>query len=259
MAVAGMAEVQLGQLASERASDAEVKAFGQMMVTDHSRANDELKQVASQLNVTLPTQLDSKHRDLAERLSKLRGADFDRQYMNAMVQGHQEVAAKLRTRAGNTGSASAGQGAGEHAGASTAGSRAGSTVGSGAGSTAGSGAGSTAGSGAGSTVGSGAGSTAGSGAGSTAGSGAGSAAGSGAGSSAGSGGGSRVGADADSRNTPGSTPGAAGTQGSTSRQHESQVGSSGGEQALTQWASKTLPAVQQHLQRAQALQQKVSK
>src|SRR5688572_22070456 len=73
MAVAGMAEVQLGKMSADRASDSGVKAFGRMMVTDHSRANDELKRVASQLNVTLPMQLDQKHRDLADRLSKLQG------------------------------------------------------------------------------------------------------------------------------------------------------------------------------------------
>ena len=113
LAIAGMAEVQLGKLATERAANADVKAFGQMMVTDHSKAGDELKQVASQLNVQPPTQLDPKHRDLADRLSKLQGAAFDRAYMDAMVQGHQEVLAKLRARSTNphaAGTAAGGQG-----------------------------------------------------------------------------------------------------------------------------------------------------
>lgn len=113
LAIAGMAEVQLGKLATERAASADVKAFGQMMVMDHSKAGDELKQVASQLNVQPPTQLDPKHRDLAERLSKLQGAAFDRAYMDAMVQGHQEVLAKLRARSTNphaAGTAAGGQG-----------------------------------------------------------------------------------------------------------------------------------------------------
>lgn len=96
MAVVGMAEVQLGRMAAERASDPGVKAFGQMMVTDHTQAGNELKQVASQMNVSLPTQIDGKHRELADKLSKLQGGSFDREYINAMVQGHQEVAAKLR-------------------------------------------------------------------------------------------------------------------------------------------------------------------
>jgi putative membrane protein len=101
MAIAGMAEVQLGKLATERAASAEVKAFGQTMVKDHSQANDELKNAASQVNAQLPTQLDQKHQALADRLSKLQGAPFDREYMTAMVQGHEEVAGRLRARAVN--------------------------------------------------------------------------------------------------------------------------------------------------------------
>src|SRR6185436_8447169 len=100
MAVVGMAEVQLGRMAAERASDSGVKAFGQMMVTDHTQAGNELKQVASQMGVSLPTQIDAKHRALADKLSKLQGSAFDREYINAMVEGHQEVAGKLRARTG---------------------------------------------------------------------------------------------------------------------------------------------------------------
>jgi putative membrane protein len=99
MAVAGMAEVELGKMASERGSSPEIKEFGELMVKDHSKANDELKQIASELAVTPPAELDKKHRDLADKLSKLQGAEFDREYASAMVNGHQEVASKLRSRA----------------------------------------------------------------------------------------------------------------------------------------------------------------
>jgi putative membrane protein len=98
MTIAGMTEVQLGKMATERAASADVKAFGQMMVKDHSKAGDELKQVASQLTIQQPAQLDQKHKDLVDKLSKLQGAEFDREYMNAMVQGHQEVLGKVRAR-----------------------------------------------------------------------------------------------------------------------------------------------------------------
>ena len=74
----------------------DVKAFGQMMVKDHTRANTEVTQIAKQLNVTPPTHLDMKHRELIDRLSKLKGAEFDREYVTAMVMGHEEVSAKLR-------------------------------------------------------------------------------------------------------------------------------------------------------------------
>jgi predicted outer membrane protein len=101
LAIAGMTEVRLGELAAERAQSADVKAFGQMMVKDHTQAGNELMQIAKQSNIPWPTQLDQKHRDLVDRLSKLQGAAFDREYMNAMVSGHQEVANELRARAGN--------------------------------------------------------------------------------------------------------------------------------------------------------------
>jgi putative membrane protein len=84
----GMAEVEMGRLATERASNPAVKQFGQRMVDDHSKANDELKQVAARKGVTLPTALDSEHRDKMERLSKLSGAAFDREYMKEMVADH---------------------------------------------------------------------------------------------------------------------------------------------------------------------------
>src|SRR5262245_15976469 len=102
MTIANLAEVQLGKLASERAINADVKSFGQMMVKDHSQANQDLAQVAAQLKVKPTTELDQKHKDLAAKLSKLQGAEFDREYISAMVQGHQEVAGQLEARAGTS-------------------------------------------------------------------------------------------------------------------------------------------------------------
>jgi len=100
MAIAGNAEVQLGQLASQHAASPDVKAFGEMMVKDHTKANDELKPIAQKLGITPPTELDAMHNALADKLSKLHGAAFDREYMNAMVQGHTEVLAKLKAQTG---------------------------------------------------------------------------------------------------------------------------------------------------------------
>jgi putative membrane protein len=84
----GLAEVQLGQLAADKASSDEVKKFGQRMVTDHSKANDELKSLAQQKNITLPTDLDAKDKATHDRLSKLSGAAFDRAYMQHMLADH---------------------------------------------------------------------------------------------------------------------------------------------------------------------------
>jgi putative membrane protein len=108
MTVANLAEVQLGQMASERAMNPDVKAFAQMMVRDHTRANEELSKAASQLNIQPPTQIDQEHRALMDRLSKLQGAEFDREYMAAMAKGHQQVLEELRSftaGAGPTGTA----------------------------------------------------------------------------------------------------------------------------------------------------------
>jgi putative membrane protein len=97
--IANLAEVRLGELASEHAENPDVKAFGQMMVKDHTEANKELAQVAAQAKVTPPTELDQRHRAMADRLSKLKGAAFDREYIRTMVQAHEQVAGQLRSRA----------------------------------------------------------------------------------------------------------------------------------------------------------------
>ena len=100
MGAKGVAEVKLGQLAADRATNPEVKKFGQQMVADHSKANDELKKVASEMNIQLPSQPDDEHQELLDRLSKLKGAEFDREFMQAMVDGHEEVADELERHAG---------------------------------------------------------------------------------------------------------------------------------------------------------------
>jgi putative membrane protein len=86
----GMAEVELGKLAAEKASNNEVKQFGQRMVDDHGKANNELKSLASSKNITLPNELDAKDKAVRDRLSKLSGAAFDRAYMQAMLRDHRK-------------------------------------------------------------------------------------------------------------------------------------------------------------------------
>lgn len=88
-ALGGMAEVELGRLASTKAANAEVKSFGQMMVTDHSKANDELKALAAKKGWQLPTALDSSHRATLDDLRNRVGADFDREYVEEMVEDHE--------------------------------------------------------------------------------------------------------------------------------------------------------------------------
>lgn len=89
-AVGGIAEVEFGRLAQDRAESREVKQFAQRMVTDHSRVNDQLKTLAQNKNVTLPTELDATHKATREKLDSLRGAAFDRAYMDEMRKDHRK-------------------------------------------------------------------------------------------------------------------------------------------------------------------------
>jgi putative membrane protein len=86
----GMAEVELGKLASERASNDAVKQFGKRMADDHGKAGEELKKLAQGKGLTPPTELDGKHARLRDKLAKLSGADFDRAYVNEMVKDHKK-------------------------------------------------------------------------------------------------------------------------------------------------------------------------
>src|SRR5262245_19167477 len=83
-----LAEVKLGKLAEQRAASDGVKQFGKRMATDHQKAYDELKQLASQKGVMMPTALDRTNQALYDRLATLSVAAFDRAYMTEMVKDH---------------------------------------------------------------------------------------------------------------------------------------------------------------------------
>ncbi len=95
----GMAEVELGKLAADKATSNEVKQFGQKMVEDHGKANDQLKSLAQIKNITLPADLSAKDKALHDRLSMLSGPAFDRAYMHAMVTDHTKDVNEFRTEA----------------------------------------------------------------------------------------------------------------------------------------------------------------
>lgn len=88
-AMGGMTEVELGKLAAQKASRDDVKQFGQKMVDDHTKANDQLKQIASKENIPVPDALDSKHQARIDKLSKLSGAAFDKAYIKDQLKDHQ--------------------------------------------------------------------------------------------------------------------------------------------------------------------------
>jgi putative membrane protein len=85
----GIAEVELGQIAQTKAANPEVKNFARMMVEDHTKANTELKSLAAKKNITLPTTMNSGNQATLTELQNLVGADFDREYVAAMVDNHE--------------------------------------------------------------------------------------------------------------------------------------------------------------------------
>lgn len=95
----GLAEVAMGEMAQKRGTHAQVKAFGVRMVNDHTKANGELKRVASTKGVALPTRLDKEQQEHADALGKLSGADFDRAYMEHMVDDHKKDVSNFETAA----------------------------------------------------------------------------------------------------------------------------------------------------------------
>ncbi len=94
----GMLEVQLGRLAVQRGSSAGVKQYGQEMVEEHTRANQELMQLAMQKKVELPTEMSSQNKALTARLSGLSGTSFDTAYKQAMLDSHKQAIALFQAQ-----------------------------------------------------------------------------------------------------------------------------------------------------------------
>jgi putative membrane protein len=86
----GLMEVLAGNLALQKAASADVKSFGQRMVTDHSKANEELSQLATTKGLALPTELDGEEKSMIDHLTSLSGAEFDKAYMAHMVDDHKK-------------------------------------------------------------------------------------------------------------------------------------------------------------------------
>ena len=95
----GLAEVELGKLAMEKASSPDVKQFAQRMIDDHSKANDQLKETAGKDNITIPEAMDKKDEALKKKLERLSGPQFDRAYMTAMVKDHRGDVSEFKDEA----------------------------------------------------------------------------------------------------------------------------------------------------------------
>lgn len=92
----GMAEVKEGQLAADKGANSAVKQFGERMVKDHGKANDELKQLATEKGLTLPEDIGAKNRAGYDKLASLSGAAFDRTYSRQEVKDHEQTIALFR-------------------------------------------------------------------------------------------------------------------------------------------------------------------
>ena len=98
IAIVNMAEIALGKLAADRATAHGVKKFAQMMIHDHTASGDKLTALASDLKLETPSGLDDKHMDQRDKLAKHSGADFDREYASAMIDGHKDLIEQLEPR-----------------------------------------------------------------------------------------------------------------------------------------------------------------
>jgi putative membrane protein len=92
----GLTEVQLGELATKQGSSESVKQFGQKMVDDHGKANDDLKSVATSKGIALPTEPNAAQKATLARLSKLHGAAFDSAYIKEMKTDHKNDVAAFK-------------------------------------------------------------------------------------------------------------------------------------------------------------------
>jgi putative membrane protein len=86
-----MAAVELSRMALDKATDPNIRVFAQMMIDEHGAAGDKLKSVVSGQPFEWPTQLDERRRKTAEELKKNQGGNFDKDYMQAMVEGHRRL------------------------------------------------------------------------------------------------------------------------------------------------------------------------
>jgi putative membrane protein len=87
----GMAEVALSKIAQDKATDPKVKEFAKQMITDHTKANDELKTLASSKNITLPTAPNEEKQKAAAELGSKSGSDFDKAYISQMKKDHDQT------------------------------------------------------------------------------------------------------------------------------------------------------------------------
>jgi putative membrane protein len=100
-AIGGMAEVEFGKLAQQKAQSAAVKDFALRMIEDHSKANDRLTSIAKEAGIAVPDELDPEHQAMRDRLGALSGAEFDLVYLEGQVADHQQTVQLLEYEIGS--------------------------------------------------------------------------------------------------------------------------------------------------------------
>lgn len=104
-ATASLLEVHLGELAEENGGSDQVRRFGRRMVQEHGQANARLAQVVAPMGVALPKELDPRQRNQFARMQRLRGHEFDRAYLQAVIHAHEDEVARFRKQADASGNA----------------------------------------------------------------------------------------------------------------------------------------------------------
>jgi putative membrane protein len=100
-AAGGMEEVDLGNAVKDKASDQQVKDFANKMVTDHTKANDELQALMSQKGLNAPSAIPAKDKAKDDKLKAKSGADLDKAYMADMVKDHDKDVKEFQDEASN--------------------------------------------------------------------------------------------------------------------------------------------------------------
>ena len=98
MAIANMLEIELAGLVPDRSTDTEVKKFAQLMIDDHTKSLNSLKVFAAEHNIPVPAALDGRQARLRDKLGKWHGNEFERQYMDEVVDAHEDVLDELEPR-----------------------------------------------------------------------------------------------------------------------------------------------------------------
>lgn len=92
-------EIQESQMAQSMSQNQQVKQFAQKMIDDHTKAGNDLKQLATSKGAMLPTRLDDMHQDMVDKLQKTNGTDFDKCYADQQVKAHEMTIAEVQKEA----------------------------------------------------------------------------------------------------------------------------------------------------------------